>query len=71
MAVYDPLFRPGDEPSAPASLEVEVRVTRELLDRLAGANIHDEQAMLKAATGLYYRTLALLAALDAEQADRP
>lgn len=50
----------------PAPLAVELRLSREYLDRAADANIHDRDAMLRAATGLEYRMRSLLAALDAE-----
>ncbi|MFM9790135.1 hypothetical protein [Streptomyces turgidiscabies] len=50
----------------PGPLSVEMRLASEYLDRAADANIHDRDAMLRAATGLEYRLRALLAALGAE-----
>jgi len=70
MASYEPLHGPDEEPPFPASLDGELRLTRELLSEVAGANIHDHTAMLKAATGLNYRIRSLLAALDAERGQR-
>jgi hypothetical protein len=47
-------------------LAVELRLAREYLAEVAAANIHDPQAMVKAAAGLDHRLRALIAALDAE-----
>lgn len=69
MAFYDPLHRPGDEPSAPATVEVELRLAREYLAEIAGTNIHDHTAMVKAATSLDYRLRSLVAAVEAEQGE--
>lgn len=67
MTAFDPLHTPGEEPAAPAALEVELRLSRELLDEVAAVNIHDDQAMLQAAAGLYHRLRSLVAAVDAER----
>ncbi|AVH57870.1 MULTISPECIES: hypothetical protein [Streptomyces] len=70
MTSYDPLHGPGEEPPFPASLDGELKLTREYLDKVATANIHDHNAMLRAATGLNYRIRSLVAALDAERGER-
>jgi hypothetical protein len=54
----------------PGPLDVEVRLAREYLDCAADANIHDRDAMLRAASGLEYRLRSLLAALDAERGEQ-
>jgi hypothetical protein len=64
---YDPLHGPNEEPVFSAALDIELQLAREYLDKAAVANIHDHQAMLKAATGLNYRLRSLIAALDAER----
>jgi hypothetical protein len=66
---YDPLHGPDEEPPFPASLDGELKLTRELLDEIADANIHDHRAMLKAAVALDCRVRGLLAALDAERGE--
>ncbi|MET7775341.1 hypothetical protein ABZU94_14040 [Streptomyces mirabilis] len=66
---YDPLHGPDEEPPFPASLDDELKLTRELLDEIADANIHDHTAMLKAAVGLNCRIRSLVAALDAERGE--
>lgn len=66
---YDPLHGPDEQPPAPAALDVELQLARELLDQLAATNIHDDTAMVKAAAGLYYRMRSLLAAVDAERGE--
>ena len=70
MTSYTPLHGPDEKPPFPASLEGELRLTREYLDKVATANIHDHTAMLRAATGLDHRIRSLLAALDAERGER-
>jgi hypothetical protein len=66
---YDPLHGPDDEPPFPTSLDGELKLTRQYLDKVATANIHDHTAMLKAAAGLDYRIRSLVAALDAERGE--
>jgi hypothetical protein len=66
---YDPLHGPDEEPPFPASLDIELKLTRDYLGRVATANIHDHTAMLKAATGLNYRIRSLVAAVDAERSE--
>jgi hypothetical protein len=70
-AVYDPLHTPDSAPSGPFSLDVEIAVTRRILDETADLNIHDDNAMRTAAFALNARVRVLLAALDAERGERP
>ncbi|GKQ38900.1 hypothetical protein [Streptomyces sp. A012304] len=66
---YDPLREPDAEPQFPASLDGELRLAREYLSQVAGTNIHDHTAMVKAAVGLDHRLRALIAALDAKRGE--
>ncbi|MDU8998224.1 hypothetical protein [Streptomyces mirabilis] len=66
---YDPLHGPDEEPPFAASLGIEVKLARRLLDETATANIHDHTEMLTAAASLNYRMRALLAAIDAERGE--
>ncbi|WP_405474781.1 hypothetical protein [Streptomyces canus] len=67
---HNPLRAAGERAQVlPGPLAIETRLAREYLDRAADANIHDRDAMLRAATGLEYRLRALLAALDAERGE--
>ncbi|GAB3169883.1 hypothetical protein [Streptomyces incanus] len=66
---YNPLHDPDDTEVFPAPLDRELRAVREYLDRVATANIHDHQAMVKAAVGLHYRMRSLIAAVDAERGE--
>lgn len=63
---YNPLRSPGST-VFPAPLEREIETARTYLEQAAVANIHDRDAMLRAATGLEYQLRSLLAALDAER----
>jgi hypothetical protein len=63
---YEPLHEPSSTFLPPASLAVEIAVTRRILDETAPLNIHDHGDMLKAAVSLDCRVRALLALLDAE-----
>ena len=67
---YDPLHGPDEETPFAASLGIEVKLARQLLDETATANIHDHTAMLKAAASFNYRMRALVAAIDAERGER-
>lgn len=69
MTAYNPLREPDAEPPFPASVDGELRLAREYADRVATANIHDHEAMLKAAVGLDHRLRNLIAALDAERGE--
>lgn len=68
---YDPLHGPDEEPSYPPCLDVELKLAREYLGKVAAANIHDHTAMLRAATGLEFRLRGLVAAVDAERGETP
>ena len=70
MTSYEPLHGPDEEPPFPAPLDVEARMAHQLLAEVAGANIHDHNAMLKAASSLNYRMRSLLAAIEAERSER-
>lgn len=69
MTSYDPLHGPDEPASVPASVDSELKLTRRLLDKVAGANIHDHTEMLKAAVSLDHRMRSLVAALTAERGD--
>lgn len=69
MSAYDPLHESGKEYPQPASLEVEIAVTRRILDETAGLNIHDSDHMLRAAVALNVRVRSLLAAVEAERGE--
>lgn len=64
---FDPLHGPDQTTPEPASLDIEIAVTRRILEETAGLNIHSGDDMLKAAVALDCRVRALLAALDAEE----
>ncbi|NUT24323.1 MAG: hypothetical protein HOV77_34655 [Hamadaea sp.] len=64
---YDPLHGLDDVTPAPASLEVEIAVTRRILDETAGLNIHSGDDMRTAAFALNARVRSLLAAVEAER----
>lgn len=66
---YTPLYDPGTNPVF-ASLDVEIAVTRQILDETAGLNIHDRTDMEKAAFSLNVRLRTLLAAIEAEHGER-
>lgn len=63
---YDPLHGPGDEVAGPFDLDVEIAVTRRILDETAGLNIHSSVDMQKAAFALNARIRGLLAAVEAD-----
>jgi hypothetical protein len=68
-AAFDPLHDPErDTRSWVPSLDVARTVAREARDRHASANIHDHDAMMRAATSLDMVLRDLLAALDAAEA---
>jgi hypothetical protein len=70
VTAYDPLREPGYAHPEPESLDVEIAVTRRILDETAPLNIHSPGDMLKAAVALDCRIRGLLAALDAERGER-
>lgn len=64
-------FNPLHDPARDANtwtppLDVAIDRARKVLDEKASANIHDRDAMIRAATGLEIVLRDLLAALDAE-----
>lgn len=66
---YDPLHEPGKEPPGPFDLDVEIAVTRRILNETASLNIHNDADMVKAAFDLNNRVRALLAAVEAERGE--
>ncbi|MET8409681.1 hypothetical protein ABZV34_16565 [Streptomyces sp. NPDC005195] len=52
-------------------LDLEIGITRHVLEEIAACNIHSHDDMLHAAVTLDCRVRALLAALDAERGERP
>lgn len=70
MNAYDPLHGPDDVTPEPASLDVEIAVTRRILDETADLNIHSGDDMLQAAVALNARTRALLAAIETAGGDQ-
>ncbi|UJV41604.1 hypothetical protein [Streptomyces sp. AMCC400023] len=69
MSAYTPLYGPEDARPTPASADTELRLARDLVDKLADTNIHDHTAILKAAVSLDHRLRSLIAALDAERGE--
>lgn len=67
---YDPLREPDAARPFPASVDNELRISRRYLNEVAGVNIHDHTAVVKAAVGLDYRLRALIAAIEAERGER-
>lgn len=64
-ALYQP--RPSDAYAPP--LDTAIRLAREDLAVQQGANIHDREAMVRAAVTLEVRLRLLLAALDADASE--
>lgn len=65
---YDPLHDPEKDTHALVpSLQQAIDRARKVCDEKAQANIHDRDAMIRAACGLHYVLHDLLAALDAER----
>ncbi|MFJ7341437.1 hypothetical protein ACIQU3_14230 [Streptomyces sp. NPDC101110] len=67
---YTPLHDPARAISEPAHLDVEIAVTRQILDETAGLNIHSDDDMRSAAFALDCRVRALLAAIEAARGER-
>jgi hypothetical protein len=68
---YTPLHNPENDPHVIVPpLEQAIDRAREVLVEKAQANIHDQDAMIRAAYGLHYVLHGLLAALDAERGER-
>ncbi|HEY9408449.1 MAG TPA: hypothetical protein VIP77_02615 [Jiangellaceae bacterium] len=70
MSAFDPLHGEGDTTPKPATLDVEIAVTRRILDETAGLNIHSDDDMRSAAFALNARIRSLLAAIEAERGER-
>ena len=68
---YDPLHDPekGAHVVVP-QLEQAIDRARKVLDEKAKANIHSQDEMIRAATGLHWVLFDLLAALDVERGTR-
>lgn len=67
VGAYDPLYDPADDASRWAPpLDVAIDRARKVLGEKGEANIHDQDAMIRAATGLEIVLRDLLAALDKE-----
>ncbi|WP_329471700.1 hypothetical protein OIE75_20355 [Streptomyces sp. NBC_01723] len=67
---YDPLHDPAKTPVVFASLDVELAVTRQILDETASLNIHDDHDMRTAAFALNCRLRVLLATIEAERGEQ-
>jgi hypothetical protein len=68
---YDALYTPErDAHVGVPTLEQAIDRARKVLDEKAQANIHDKDAMIRAAYGLHYVLHDLLAALDAERGEQ-
>lgn len=64
---FDPLYDPErDAHDFVPPLDMARTLARQALAKHEGANIHDDNAMLRAASSLQYVLRDLLAALDAE-----
>jgi hypothetical protein len=69
---YDPLYDPvKDAHFGAPPLQRAIDKARRVLDEKGQANIHDRDAMIRAAYGLHYVLTDLLAALDAERGEQP
>ncbi|WP_411078490.1 hypothetical protein [Streptomyces sp. cmx-10-25] len=67
---YTPLFTPEtDAHLSVPTLEQAITGARKVLAEKAQANIHDQDAMIRAAYGLHYALYDLLAAIDAERGE--
>lgn len=66
MIAYDPLRDPGDASGPVLPLGVAIERARKVLDEKGQANIHDRDAMIRAATGLEMVLRDLLNALHKE-----
>ncbi|MFJ7238240.1 hypothetical protein ACIQWB_14055 [Streptomyces olivaceus] len=66
---YAPLYDPDKAPEGPFNLDVEIAVTRRILDETAGLNIYDDIDMMNAAFSLDTRLRCLLAAIETERGE--
>ncbi|MFE7509728.1 hypothetical protein ACFU8I_00580 [Streptomyces sp. NPDC057540] len=72
IGIHDPLHTPElDRPEWVPPVDMARRLAREMLEKQANANIHDEHQMLAAAVGLELTLRDLLNALDAEEGRKP
>jgi hypothetical protein len=72
MAAYNPLYDPeADAHVVVPPLETAIARARKVLAEKSEANIHDQDEMIRAAYGLHYVLLDLLAALDSDRGERP
>ncbi|EGX60144.1 hypothetical protein SZN_09486 [Streptomyces zinciresistens K42] len=62
---YAPLLAPEDAALTPLGLPDEIRMARETLAEAEVANIHDSEAMLRAAVGCMMRLRSLVEAAEA------
>lgn len=70
MISYNPLHDPeNDAHIGVPRLQQAIDKARKVLDQKGQANIHDRDAMIRAAYGLHYVLHGLLAALDAERGE--
>ena len=68
MTAYDPLHDPeNDAHFGVLPLQQAIDRARKVLDEKAVANIHDQDEMIRAAYGLHWVLLDLLAALDEQR----
>ena len=66
VAPHDSLYQPHPSDAYASPLDIALRLAREDLAVQQGANIHDHDAMIRAAVVLEVRLRGLLAALDAD-----
>ncbi|PWJ02409.1 hypothetical protein DKG34_38700 [Streptomyces sp. NWU49] len=66
---YHPLRDPDDTQVCPGSVAGELGVALALLTEVAAANIHDHNAMVRAAVGLEHRLRSLVAAIETERGE--
>jgi hypothetical protein len=72
MASHNPLYDPAaDARVVVPPLETAIARARKVLAEKSEANIHDRDAMIRAAYGLHHVLLDLLAALDSDRGERP
>ncbi|MDX3839028.1 hypothetical protein [Streptomyces europaeiscabiei] len=69
MTAYEPLHTPDRAPSGPFHLDVEIAVTRQILDETGSLNIHNDVDMQNAAFALNARLRCLLAAIEDERGE--
>ncbi|MEU9470450.1 hypothetical protein AB0D78_28300 [Streptomyces avermitilis] len=66
---YSPLRGPDEEQPHPAAVDGELRLAREYADKVANANIHDHNEMIRTAVGFDHRLRSLIAAVEAERGE--